>query len=396
MKQNHDLRPDPIELLRQISGDGRRRALFRVYMGYAPGCGATTSMLDEGRRRAARGTDVVVAAYSVNDEPARALAPLPVLGAGKKKPREMALNVQAVLDRNPEVVIIDDLVGVDSLGRPRIEAVPQLIAAGITVLATVHVLSFRSAAEAIGQMLEEPPAGPVLDDAVLELIDELEVVDIPPEDLLARIREHAILQPAELAKAMQRELRPAVLRVLRETALRMVADHVDRQLTGYLPTGRDPFEFRGMIVLAIPIRPGLEDRIRDVARHAEHHDAKFSVVTVRTREMSEKEKELLGSYAALTHQLGGDFVRLEGRKVAETLAHYVKESQATEVVIGHRRRSRWLPWDTTTELIRLLSGVDVHILRARPAPVTASLTAAAPASVASSPVGEKSQAPLSS
>jgi two-component system sensor histidine kinase KdpD len=387
MKKADHSRPDPVELLRQIAGDGRRRALFRVYMGYAPGCGATTSMLDEGRRRVGRGTDVVVAAHSVHDEPAKALAPLSVLGAGKRKPPEQDLDVQAVLARNPEVVIIDDLVGLDTQGRPRMEAVPGLIAAGITVLATVHVLSLRSAAAVIGQMLDEPPSEPLLDDAVLDLIDELEVVDIPPEDLLARIKDHAILTPGELAQAMQRELRPAVLRVLRETALRMVADHVDRQLSGYLPAGRDPLEFRGRVVLCIPIRTGMEDRIRDVARHAGHHDAKFSVVTVRTRDMSDKEKELLGGYAALAHQLGGEFVRLEGRNVAEVLARYIKESQATEVVIGHRRRSRWLPWDTTTELIRLLSGVDVHILRARPAPVSAPLTAAAPASIASSPIG---------
>jgi K+-sensing histidine kinase KdpD len=87
------------------------------------------------------------------------------------------------------------------------------------------------------------------------------------------------------------------------------------------------------------------------------------VATVRTRQLSDEEKRLLGGYAALTHQLGGEFVRLEGRRVAATLADYIRESLATEVILGHRRRSRWLPWDTTSELIRLLSGVDIHILR---------------------------------
>ena len=89
------------------------------------------------------------------------------------------------------------------------------------------------------------------------------------------------------------------------------------------------------------------------------------MVAVRTRSLSDEEKGWLGAYAALTHQLGGEFTRLEGRNVAATLAHYISETQATEVVIGHRRRSRWRPWDTTSELIRRLAGVDVHILRAR-------------------------------
>jgi two-component system sensor histidine kinase KdpD len=243
--------------------------------------------------------------------------------------------------------------------------VPRLLSAGITVLATLHVLSVKSAAEAVAGMLGQPPDGPLLDDAVVQLIDELEIVDIPPEDLLRRISERSLLTPAQLAVCMQRELRPAVLQMLRETALRIIADHVDRQLSGYLPAGPSPFEFRGRIVLCLPIRRGLEDRIRDAARHAAHHDAKFSVVTVRQRALSDEEKGWLGAYAALTHQLKGEFVRLEGRRVAPALAKYVMESQATEVVLGHRHRSRWRPWDTTGELIRLLAGVDVHILRAR-------------------------------
>jgi K+-sensing histidine kinase KdpD len=71
----------------------------------------------------------------------------------------------------------------------------------------------------------------------------------------------------------------------------------------------------------------------------------------------------MGGYVALTHQLHGDFVRLEGRSVASTLARFIHQSLATEVILGHRRRSRWWPWDTTSELIRLLEGVDIHILR---------------------------------
>jgi K+-sensing histidine kinase KdpD len=79
--------------------------------------------------------------------------------------------------------------------------------------------------------------------------------------------------------------------------------------------------------------------------------------------LSEKEKILLGTYASLTHQLQGEFVRLEGRNVARTLAEFIQRSMATEVILSQRRRSGWRPWDTTSELIRLLQGVDIHILR---------------------------------
>jgi K+-sensing histidine kinase KdpD len=116
-------------------------------------------------------------------------------------------------------------------------------------------------------------------------------------------------------------------------------------------------------VLCLPVQPGLEERIRATARYAQRQDATFTVVSVRRPGLSEAEKSLLGGYTALTHQLHGEFVRLEGSSVAPTLARFIQQSLATEVILGHRRRSRWRPWDTTSELIRLLEGVDIHILR---------------------------------
>jgi two-component system sensor histidine kinase KdpD len=206
---------------------------------------------------------------------------------------------------------------------------------------------------------------------------ELELVDLPPADLIERLRSRPILAPAALAMAMQRELRPDVLDALRELAFRVIADHTDRDLLGYLAENRVPtqWEVRGRIVLCLPPRTGLEERIAAAARYAAAMDAMFTVVTVRTRALDSEKKELMGSYASLTHKLGGEFVHLHGRSVAATLRDFLRTSLATEVILGHRR-SRWTPWDTTSELIRGLAGVDVHILRvAAQAPNSLSLAA---------------------
>ncbi len=365
MSRSVERRPDPTELLRQISSEGRRRAAFRVYLGYARGCGTTTAMLDEARRRQSRGTDVIVAAYEIHDPPSKALSAMEVILATREMPRVRRLDVAAVLARNPEVVCIDDVMAPDVSGRPALESVPRLLSAGITVLATLHLLSLRSAATAVAGILAERLPEPLLGDDFFTQIDEIEYVDITPEDLLARVKERSILTPAQLAVAMQRELRPAVLAILRETALRMTAEHMDRQLPRYLPAGQPPLEFRGRIVLALPIAAAMEDRIRAMARYAASQGSKLSVITVRTHQLRDDEKAWLGAYASLIHQLGGEFVRLDGRNVAKAVVRYVREVQATEVVLGHRRHGRRLPWDTTSEIIRMLSGVDVHILRAR-------------------------------
>jgi K+-sensing histidine kinase KdpD len=366
-------RPDPMTLLRKVSSDNRRRAMLRVYLGYAPGCGTTTAMLEEARRRAGRGTDAVVGAYRVHGDPNQTLAGLDVLGGPSGAAKERALDLEAVLARNPQVVCIDDLEGLDRRGRPRLEAVPRLLSAGITVLAALHLLSMRSAALAVSGLLDRATTGPLIDDELLSMIDELEVVDVPPDELLQRIAEHGILTPAQQAMAMQQQLRPSVLATLRETALRMCADQVDRQFIDDLPAsdGTSPMEVRVRIVLCLPVQRGLEERIRTAARYAHEQDATFTVVSVRRPGLSDVEKSVLGGYAALTHQLHGEFVRLDGSPVASTLAEFIQRSLATEVILGHRRRSRWRPWDTTSELIRLLQGVDIHILRRPHVPAAA-------------------------
>jgi two-component system sensor histidine kinase KdpD len=360
-------RPDPMQVLKRVSAETRRRVLFRAYLGYARGVGATTTMLDEARRRSGRGTDVIVAAYNVHGDPDQALLDLEVLGAPRHRPSQMQLDVDAVLARNPEVVCIDDLASVDR-GGMRLESVSRLLAAGITVLATLHVLSVKSAATAFAPMLgDESPA--TVDDAALQAIDELELVDITPSDLLRRLRERSVLTPAQLAMALQRDLRLSVLEALREAAFRVIAEQADIQLVNYMrESGVDvPWEVRGRIVLCVPVQRGLESRIRRARAYAAAQDAKFSVVTVRTRQLTEEEKEWMGGYAALTHQLGGEYVHLHGRSVASALVDYIHQSLATEVILGHRRSGRWLPGNTTSEVIRRLSGVDVHILRAEPA-----------------------------
>jgi two-component system sensor histidine kinase KdpD len=368
---HENARPDPLQILKQISAETRRRVLFRVYLGYARGVGTTTAMLDEGRRRRARGTDVVAGAFRVHGDPATALRDLEVLGTHGVRPMALPLDLEAVLARNPEVVCIDDLAETAPGGRPRLESVAPLLAAGVTVLATLHVLSLKTTAEAFGGMLGGATSpGALVDDSALEAIDELELVDVTPADLLERLREQSVLSPAELAMALQRELRVRVLEELRESAFRVIAEHADRQLVGFMRESgvQVPWEVRGRIVLSIPVQRGLEHRIRRAGSYAQAQDAKFSVASVRTRQLSDGEKEWMGGYAALTHQLGGEFVHLHGRSVAKALIDYVHESLATEVILGHRRHPRRLPGDTTSEVVRRLSGVDVHILRTEPEP----------------------------
>jgi K+-sensing histidine kinase KdpD len=353
-------RPSPEALLGAEPQAGRRDADVRVYLGYAQGVGTTSVMLDEARRRHARGTDVVIAALNV-----RAGGPgnLELLGGPEGAAAHDRLDTEALLKRNPEVAVLDELNGLDTRDQPRAESIGRIVQAGITVLGTVHMLDLASVRESFKPVVQGQ-AGQPLTDEILAQIDELELVDLTPEVLLERLRRGEIMPPPQAARALQAEFRVPVLRSLREMSFRVIAQHTDRRLLRYMHERHIdvPWEARPRVVAVIPPRAGMETRIENVAAHAARHDAQLTVISVRPPKLTEAQRRTLGEYAALVHQRGGEFVSLYGRDIALSIARYVRERLTTELILG-RRRKPWRPWDTTARLIRLLTDVDVHILR---------------------------------
>jgi two-component system sensor histidine kinase KdpD len=351
-------RPDPDELVRLQPRNRRADAHLRLYLGYVAGCGSTTAMLDEARRRSGRGTDVVVAAGARDGQFQLETVSGPKAGVTGER-----VDVDAVLKRNPEVVCIDDVAALDTEDHQVIESVGRFIDAGITVIGTLRVTDLASVRDS--GVLKGRQAGPPIDDSVLRMATEVELVDVTPEVLLERLRAGQILPPAEAARAMQAEFRIRILAALREAAFRLIASHTDARLMGYMRERHieSPWEARQRIVVCVAARSGMVDRIRFAARLAGAMDAQFNVLSVRVGKLDDNEKRILGEYAGLTHQLNGSFITVYGSNVAEAVAQHVRETLATEVVLGHRTQ-RWRPWDTTSNLIRILSDVNIHILRA--------------------------------
>jgi two-component system, OmpR family, sensor histidine kinase KdpD len=353
-------RPDSEALLRALHQSASRAGL-RVYLGYARGTGTTLAMLNEACRRRARGTDVVVAAVNTEHRPAcvTALEPLEILGGPSSPASRGHVDVAALVRRNPDVACLDDLAALDSKGKPITESIPRLLRTGMVLLGTMHLTDLRSTVEGMGAMLGPPPPH-VVDDSVLDLVSELEIVDVTPSDLDERLRRGEIVPPREAARARAEAFRPDVLAALRELAFRVLAEHTDRRLVAYMrERGIDaPWEVKPRVMLCVPPRPGMEEVIERTAKLASRLDGRFTAVTVRDRPRSEQENQLLGSYAALTHQHGGEFVTLYERNPAEALAAFAKRTLATHVVVTRGRGRR----GTLRALIRILADVDVHIL----------------------------------
>jgi K+-sensing histidine kinase KdpD len=354
-------RPDPDSLLSRLQADSHTTGNLRVYLGYARGVGTTTAMLDEARRRAGRGTDVVVASL-----PGPALSRLDglVLLGGRRSPAAHgALDVAALLARNPEVAAVDDLAGRTTSGELVADVIPAIRAAGITVIATVEIGNLRSTVSAMGELLHRDPATGVVDDAALDAADEVELVDIVPSELEERLREGLIMTPRAAVHALQGEFRRNVLATLRELTFRRVAQHTDRRLLSYMASKHiaAPWEARPRVLVCVPPLSGQENLLSTAARLAASRDDALTAISVRRRKhRTEVEKQLLGGYATLVHQLGGGFATVDGNDIAATIAEYARDHGITEIVLMRtpgRRQSQ-----TLRRLIRLLVDVDVHIL----------------------------------
>ncbi len=355
-----DQRPDSDMLLRALHASASRAGL-RAYLGYARGCGTTIAMLDEATRRRQRGTDVVVAAVKTDgrNRCELALDGLEILGGPNAPATRGHVDVRALLQRNPEVACLDDLAALDTEGRPITDSVPRLLGAGMMLIATLHLTDLRSTVEGMGAMLGDRPEH-VVDNSFLDLVTELEIVDITPSLLDERLRRGEIVPSSEAARARARAFRPEVLASLRELAFRLLAEHTDRRLVAYM---RDrgieaPWEVKPRVMLCVPPRPGMEEVIAVTATLAAQLDGKMTAVTVRDRKRSEQEMQLLGTYAALTHQADGTFITLYEKDAATALTAYARKILATEIVVTRGRGRR----GTLRKLIQLLTDVDIHVL----------------------------------
>jgi len=336
----------------------RRRGAIRVYLGYAPGCGTTTAMLEEANRRRSRGSDVVVGAVDARDreDVTAELEHLELIGDGA------TLDTTAVLARHPEVACVDDLTAGTTTAERRFAAARRLADAGITVVSTVHLGKLGGAADGWSAVFLD-------ETALLALADEIELVDVAPSILRDRVGRGMIVPPDQTAHALQSTFAADLLRTERERAFRIVAEHGERRLAAYSgEAGQAGFgELAGperppsILACAAPW-PGMEPLIRRSAALAAQVDGLFRVAVVRLGWTDED--KLIAGYAAMTEQLGGEFVTLSAPSPAVALAQYARERQVTELVL-----SRTLPagrYPVLRELARLVQDAELHVLPAEP------------------------------
>jgi two-component system, OmpR family, sensor histidine kinase KdpD len=352
-----------------------KRGKLRVYLGAAPGVGKTFAMLNEGTRRADRGSDVVVAFLETHERinTAAQVGSLEVIPRRTVSYRDAQLgemDLDAVLARKPEVALVDELAHTNvpgSRNTKRWQDIETLLAAGIDVITTVNVQHLESLNDVVQRItgIEQRETVP---DAVVRGADQIELVDMSPESLRRRMA-HGNVYPADrIDAALGNYFRAGNLGALRELALLWVADRVEESLHDYLVSHGigDVWETRERIVVAITGAPGGDTVIRRASRLASRsHADLLGVRVVPADGLAAMRGPELESQRWLLSEVGGRYHEVVGNEVAAALVDFAVAERATQLVVGASRKSRWkhlMQGSVVGTVLRRAGTLDVHVI----------------------------------
>jgi len=358
--------------------DVTTRGCLRIYLGSAPGVGKTYAMLDEGTRRAGRGSDVVIGFVETHGRPRTAervgtLEVVPRRSVDYRGARFDELDVDAVLRRHPEVVLVDELAHTNVPGSGRNEKrwqdVEELLAAGIDVISTVNVQHLESLNDVV-ERITGVPQRETVPDSVVRAADQVQLVDMTPEALRRRMAHGNIYPPERIDAALGNYFRPGNLTALRELALLWLADQVEEGLQHYREqhgiTG--PWETRERVVVALTGGPEGEALVRRAARIAARNVGGdlMAVHVSRSDGLVASGPASLEPLRLLVESLGGSYHSVVGEDVPTALLDFARSVDATQIVLGASRRrplAAALSGPGTGQTVTRLSGpIDVHIV----------------------------------
>jgi len=352
---------------------------FRVYLGAAAGVGKTCAMLDEGWRRFQRGADVVVGFVETHKRPytMEQIRDLPVVPRRQVVYRNAAweeMDVDAVIARKPEVVLIDELAhtNVPGSGRheKRWEDVLEILDSGIAVISTVNIQHIESLADAVERITgvgvrERVP------DWVVRRADQLELIDSSADQLRRRMLHGNIYPEHKVPSALNGFFRAENLVALRELSLRFVADETEEELLEFLRSkgiAGELWETTERIMVAVTGAPGNASVIRRAARIAAR--IKADLIAVHVISGDDASRASTAELEEVVRAVGGRWQTLEGDDVAKTIFAAAVDQQITQIVVGTSRLTRWQSMtrgSVIQQILRMASenDIDLHVIARR-------------------------------
>ncbi len=355
------------------------RGRLKIFLGAAPGVGKTYEMLLSAQAKRREGIDIVVGIVETHGRRETealldGLVVIPRREADYKGHRLTEMDLDGILKRRPQLVLVDELAHSNAPGSrhpKRYLDVEELIAAGIDVYTTLNIQHVESLNDVVAR-ITRIRVRETVPDSILDQADDIEIVDIAPDDLIQRLQEGKVYVPHQAERAVRHYFQPGNLTALRELALRRAAQRVDDQLLSHMRAHAiaGPWAAGDRLLVCISEHPATAGLVRSARRVADRLHAPWTAIyieTARTQRLDDMERDRVAEHLRLAERLGASTITIPGRNIADEVIAYAEANNITQIVIGKSDRSRWfeiLRGSVVHELVRKAGSISVHVISA--------------------------------
>lgn len=374
----NDERPNPDQLLAQVQADDAlaERGALKIFFGYAAGVGKTYTMLESAHQARAAGREVVVGYVEPHARPATqalvaGLELLPAKSMGYRNVSLQEFDVDAALARDPELILVDELAHTNAEGsrhEKRWQDIEELLEAGIDVWTTLNVQHIESLNDVIGK-ITGIVVRETVPDRVFDAADDLELIDVTPEELLARLEAGKIYLPEQARRAIQSFFQKSNLTALRELSLRQAARrvHTDVESARRAKASDKTWATSDRLLVCVGPSPTTARVIRTAKRMAAALDATWIAVSVDLTgaPASSPTQQQIAQHFRLAERLGAETVTLAGQQFTSTILDYARSRNVTKILIGKTNQPRWkrLLFGTVVDEVLEQSGdIDLYVI----------------------------------
>jgi two-component system sensor histidine kinase KdpD len=378
-RRDPEQRPSPEALLEAARREDGHAGKLRIFVGAAPGVGKTYTMLETARARKKDGDDIIVGVVETHGrkETEALLDGLEVIPRRHVEYRGRTLDemdLDAIVSRRPRIVLVDELAHTNAPGSrhpKRYLDVEEILNHGIDVYTTVNIQHIESLNDVVAQITRVRVRETVPDE-IFDRAESVELVDLPPGDLIQRLKEGKVYITQQAERALEHFFSPANLTALRELALRRTAERVDEQLLTEMQAKAIPGPWAAgeRVLVCISEDPRSAGLVRATRRLADRLHAPWTAMyieTGRSTRLGNEERDRIADTLRLAMSLGGEAVTIPGgsRRIADDLLAYARINNITQIVIGKSTRSRWfeiLHGSVVHDLVRRAATISVHVI----------------------------------
>jgi two-component system, OmpR family, sensor histidine kinase KdpD len=378
-RRDIEKRPSPDALLeaakREHGGVGR----LKIFVGAAPGVGKTYEMLQSAHAKLRAGADIVVGFVETHGraETEVLLRGLEVVPRKRLEYRGQMLeemDLDAVIARQPQIALVDELAHTNVAGSrhpKRYLDVEELLSRGIDVYTAVNIQHIESLNDVVAQ-ITHVRVRETVPDSVFDRADEIELIDLTPDDLIQRLKEGKVYVPKQAERALEHYFSPGNLTALRELALRRTADRVDEQLLTHMQANAiaGPWAAGERILVCVSEDPRAAGLVRYTKRVADRVHAPWTAISIETRrslQLSDEQRDRLADTLRLAESLGAEALTIPGvgRRIADDIIQFAQANNVTQIIIGKSSRSRWfeiIQGSVVHDLVRRTGNISVSVI----------------------------------